>query len=169
MISRLNLKIKNRKISLLNTINNSALLLYLLLLFLISFIIRGAEYPSIWDLLFCGSERTTLRVLLTLFMNNTLGRQRTKAPLAALTTSSYELVFDWSRTRLTPSASWWWRLSSMQNLRGCMSRPVQINEGRHWLIGYRFKFRPIFWQSIILGSYISAISQKTVIRFSTYS
>ena len=35
-----------------------------------------------------------------------------------------------------------------------------------WLIGYRFKFRPISWQSIILGSHISAVSQKAFIRFS---
>ena len=152
---------------------------YLLLFFVISFIIRGAEYPCIWDQLFCGPERTTIRVLLTLFMNNTIGRQHTKAPLAALTTSSYELVILCS-IDLDPGSLL--RQVGDDVIRPCKicgdacqdkfkSTKVCVRSAMlsDWLTGYRFKFRPISWQSIILGSHISGISQKTFIQFSTYS
>ena len=142
---------------------------YLLLFFVISFIIRGAEYPCIWDQLFCGPERTTIRVLLTLFMNNTIGRQHTKAPLAALTTSSYELVIVCS-IDLDPG-------SLLRQIGDDVIRPCKICGDAcqdqfkstkvcvrsatlsDWLIGYRFKFRPISWQSII--PWISHLGYKS--------
>ena len=151
---------------------------YLLLLFLISFIIRGQSTP-VYGINCFVDERTAIRVLLTLFMNNTLGRQHTKAPLAALSTSSYELVIVCS-IDLNPG-------SLLRQVGDDVIRPSKICGDAcqdqfkltkvcirsatlsDWLIGYRFKFRPISWQSIILGSHISAVSQKTFILFSTYS
>ena len=153
---------------------------YLLLLFLISFIIRGPRTPVYQAGINCFvDERTTIRVLLTLFMNNTLGRQHTKAPLAALSTSSYELVIECSIDLdpgsllrqvgddvIRPSKICGDACQDQFKLTKVCIRSATLSD---WLIGYRFKFRPIILAINYLGSHISAISQKTFIRFSTYS
>ena len=125
---------------------------YLLLLFLTRFIIRGQSTP-VYGINCFVDERTTIRVLLTLFMNNTLGRQHTKAPLAALSTSSYELVIVCS-IDLDPGSLL--RQVGDDVIRPCKicgdacqdqfkSTKVCIRSATlsDWLIGYRFKFRSI--------------------------
>ena len=99
--------------------------------------------------------------------------------LAALTTSRYELVIVCSIDLdpgsllrqvgddvIRPCKIWGDACQDQFKSKKVCLRSATLSD---WFIGYRFKFRPISWQSIILGSHISAISQKPFILFSTYS
>lgn len=135
---------------------------YLLLLFLISFIIRGPSTPVYQAGINCFvDERTTIPVLLTLFMNNTLWRQHTKAPLAALSTSSYELVIVCSIDLDPGSLLRQVVMTSLplQNLRGCMSRPVQINEGLHYECNAKWL---VHWLSVQISTHFLAINYSWI-------